>query len=77
MAFASEEDKAIFDEPQRELFEDLKPVGRLQELMVEEIATCAWKLQVAQQLIERELGNREEGAALAPTIEKFVASRSL
>jgi hypothetical protein len=60
LQFQSEEEKSEFDQLVREIEEEQKPDGRLEQALIEEAAVCLWKLQSANDWEGQELANRRE-----------------
>ncbi len=61
------EDKAQFQELLEQLREDLKPQGALEELLVERIATCFWRLR---RVLRYDFGHYQGGGSSLVSAEK-------
>ncbi len=75
--FSNEEDKLEFSTLLGELEDDLLPVGRTERALVEEVAVCFWKIQMANGWEEVELTNRRKAskAILRTLAENYDADR--
>jgi len=60
--FLNEEEKMEFSTLLGELEDDLLPVGRTERALVEEVAVCFWKIQMANGWEEEELTNRRNAS---------------
>jgi len=71
LVFKNLDEEAEYKGLLESLFKSLRPTGRLEEILVEEIAICSWRLRIPMQWAEREIRNRE-GRSINRTIQHFI-----
>ncbi len=71
LTFKDAGEEAEYQDLLQGLFDTLQPTDRLQEILVEEIAVCCWKLRVSLAWAEREVRNRAS-RSINRTIQHFV-----
>jgi hypothetical protein len=69
--FTNQEEQEQFEDLLEQLRQDRKPKGALQEMVVEQMATCLWRLLWTQGRISLEFRNRDS-ASWATTLRHFM-----
>jgi hypothetical protein len=72
--FADDQERAEFEDLKSRLWADLNPKGVLEAEMVEEIATCVWKLRPVEEMSMQDI--KERGQASKAILEVFANSPS-